>query len=311
MENSLYISSSHFIVLSGDYSAGKVKVRGRRLIPLPIGATINGIVTDANAMTDFLASVISEYGVTGGQIMDNALTKGPSNLCIHTNSIQTKILEMPPVQDSQIREFIKAETEQMNVENADNVIDYTVITPQLPSGGIEVLAVVVARDQIETYRDVFIHAGFNLRGINVGANCLIKLVRKLPQLQGQSFMLSNVEAESQTISLFVDGAFKFSNRYRLVNAEGTPEWIAETAKNLSTVIQFSKAQRSHGEITKAYFAGLSDTQTASLAAEFESVGVQIEELDLSPIVEVSGDLLGAEDFSLGRVLFNIGNFIKV
>jgi hypothetical protein len=311
MENSIFISSSHLLIVIGEYRAGMIRLEGIKAVPLPAEVTFNGIIADTQAMTDFVATIISEYGISGGQVLNNALTKNPSYLTIHTNSIQTKTIEVPPVSEEQTKEFIKLEFEQFSNEGSTDLVDYTVINPHLPSGGVEILAVVVSKEQIEAYRDSFVHAGIDLKGINVGVNSLIKLVRLLPQLQNQSFMLSNVDQQAQTISLFIEGAFRFSNRYRLVNQENTAEWIAETAKNLSTVLQFSKAQRGYEEVKTVYFAGLADVQVESLAAEFENVGITIKRLDLSGLLDVSANLLDNSEFNLERLLFNFGNFVKI
>ncbi|MDR3052465.1 MAG: hypothetical protein LBU48_01205 [Coriobacteriales bacterium] len=309
--NSLYCSPTHFKLVVGSADKDTIKVENFLEVALPPNATINGIVTDATTMTDFFDSVAKQWGIAAGKVMNNPLLKQPSQLVVHTNSIQTKILEVPPVSDEQVRIFIKREFDQYAEGETDDLYDYTILNPSLPSGGIEILATSVGRSLLAPYVTALTGAGYNLKGINIGVNCHIKLVRFLPELTGQSFVLVHADGKDQTITLFIGGFYRFSNRYRLMNNPNTPEWLAEIVNNLSSMLQSTRAQRKQAAVAYAYVAGMADAQIAQMMTASQQLGVQIVKLDLREAVRAPRPFEGAAPFEPGSYLFNLGNLVKV
>ncbi|MDR3308178.1 MAG: hypothetical protein LBS58_04700 [Coriobacteriales bacterium] len=310
MENSVYCSPTHLKLLVGTVGKQSIKVEDLFEVRLPEGGMINGIITNDAVMTDFFDMVAKQYGATNSGFMSSRFLKNPTQLVIHTNSIQTKVMEVPPVAEAQVREFIKRDFVQYSDEAPDDLYDYTVLNPKLPTGGAEILAASVGRGLLESYRTCLLSANYNLKGINIGTNCLVKLVSHLPQLAYQSFVLTQVDREVQNITLFLNGTFRLTNRYRLVNEPNTPEWLAEIANNLMSMLQFNQAQRAHAEVKQVYFAGLADELLAQLAANFSYLKIEIAKLDLSGSIEFSTKVSDAGLLDPGSFLFNLGSLVK-
>jgi hypothetical protein len=112
------------------------------------------------------------------------------------------------------------------------------------------------------------------------------------------------------LTLFENGEYRISNNYRLINEPNTAEWYADIQKNLSSMIQFSKGQRSNTEISTAYFAGVTADQMAALQASPGYPGVDSAELNLRENLDIGGKAAGKTDFNPGDYLFNIGNLLK-
>jgi hypothetical protein len=269
---------------------------------LPTGGMINGIITDENIMTRFFSEMNGKYG----------LSRGTTLLVLDSNNIQTKILDVPAVADARVIEFIKRSFSQYNDDEEDDAVyDFTVLNPRAESGGVSVLAVSVAQQMIRSYKSVLIGAGCDLKGINVGVNAQIKLAKFLPQLQTGTFIFVQIDGRNLSVSLFEDGNFRIVNKNRMVQTENSPEWYTEIGNNLSSMLQFSKSQRSNIQITAAYIAGLQTDQIAYLAQGITYLGIDIRELSLTESIRLEGSAAqkGAY-FNPGKYLLNLGNLLK-
>jgi len=301
MSVSIHCSPTHLKLIVGSADMGTIKVQDFGMFSLPEGAMINGIITDEEAMIRYLSGIGSDMG----------LFKNEALLVIDTNSIRSKVMELPVVSETKILEFVERELAAFTEGENNDVFDYTVMNGKLPEGGARILAVAVDRDILNTYRNTFTSAGFNLKNINIGVNALIKLSRILPQLKSGAKVLTVIDDRNLSISLFEKGEYKITNRYRLFNADDTPEWRQEIGNNISSVIQFHKGQRPEEEITSAYFAGLSGARVGALAGTLSFLGIEIEELDLGSKIKLSGKAASrSADFEPGKNLLNLGTLLK-
>jgi Tfp pilus assembly PilM family ATPase len=288
--------------VAGDADAKTLKIRKYAELLLPAGGMINGIITDEEIMTRFFAQVNNEY----------ALGKEQTLLVINNNNIQAKNLEVPPVSEEMILNFIAREYSQYSEdENTGNVYDYTVLSPRSASGGMQILAVGVQRELLEVYRKTLINAGFDLKRIDIGLNCQIKLARFLPQLQQGSIILAFVDERSLALTLFENGNYVVANRYRLTHIEGDPELTDEIGGNISSMIQFNKTQKDSAAITAAYMAGASEMLIGALRSSLTYLGIEIQSLDMSDRITLQGaGSTEAAPFNAGSYLLNLGNLLK-
>jgi Tfp pilus assembly PilM family ATPase len=299
-------------LIVGQAEKGRIKVEDALQIPLPEAGMINGIVTDTTIMADFFDQMVKEYGISSGEILQNRLLKNDTLLVVHNNSVQTKILEVPAVRDAQVREFIAREFAKNDNEEeaAKDVNDYTVLRPKGPQGGVEILATSVHRDLLEDYRTSLVSANLKLKGINIGVNSLIKLVSIMPELGGQTFLLMNIDYGEQNIALFLDGSFRLSNRYRLLNPTGTSEWFGELGKNLNAMLQFQRAQRGLSELKVVYTAGLTPQQSNIFSQYSSQLNVAIEPFNMSKTIVVSKRVAERGGFDPGAYLLALGNLVR-
>jgi hypothetical protein len=289
--------------VAGEASTKSVTVRKYAELLLPAGGMINGIITDEEIMTRFFAQVNNDY----------ALGKEHTSLVINNNNVQAKSLEVPPVSEDLMFDFIRREYSQYSEEGDDsNVYDYTILSPKGPTGGIQILAVGVARNILESYRTTLINAGFDLKLIDIGLNCQIKLARALPQLQQGSVILVFMDGRSLALTLFENGDYIVSNRYRLTHTDDDPELIDEIGGNISSMIQFNKTQKDSAAITAAYIAGAVEPQVSALSSSLTYLGIDIRGLDMKEIISLQdgGTPEAGTHFDAGRYLLNLGNLLK-
>lgn len=300
--NSIYCSPTQVKIVMGSAENKSIKVDNYAVALIPEGAMINGIITDEDAMINLLTDLNDQY----------ELDKDDTLLVIESNSILTKTMDVPPVSEHQVLEFVAREFSQYGEEEgeAEKIYDYTVIDPQAESGGATILAVGVSKGLIESYQRVFVSAGYNLKGINIGINAQIKIASFIPQLQTGTYVLAQIDGKNLAFTLFNEGEYSLTNKYRLMNMAGTPEWFSEIGDNMSSMIQFNKGQRDTNDITAAYFVGISATEVDALSSNLQYLNIEMSELKFDGHVVYSDVVTGKGGFSAGNFLYNIGNLLK-
>jgi hypothetical protein len=300
-------------LLSGLATRQQIQVDEVRQVPLPEGAMINGIITDVDLMVDFLDSVAKEYALKKQAAAANPLLAQRSVIVIQASNIVTKIMEVPPLDEFHVRQFIQREfTQYADTSTAEpsELYDYTVLNQVGPEGGVQVLAASASREMIADYRQAFALAGYKVEQIGIGVESLIKLVGLIPDLVGKTYLLVQVEATRQIVTMFLDGTFRLSNGYRLISEPGSDEWVAEVGQNLASVIQFNRAQRGQTELGSALFAGMTPTNLEKLKSRFDYLNITIANFDLSHVIKVSANITAETHFDPGNFLFNLGALIK-
>jgi hypothetical protein len=219
-------------------------------------------------------------------------------------------MDVPSVSEGKILEFVRREFDQYSEEQTNGVYDFVALNPKAASGGVTIFAVGVGRELLQSYKTAFVGAGYSVKGINIGANCQIKLARFLPQLRNGTYILVQIDGRNLFITLFEGGEYRISNSYRLMNTQDAPDWIGEVGNNLSSMIQFNKSQRTDTEISTAYFAGVAEDRLSAVKEKLGYLGVDIAELNLRGNLSIGGKAAGREGFNPGDYLFNIGNLLK-
>jgi hypothetical protein len=293
MTNSIFCSPTHFKLVAGEADGKTITVKKFAEAPLPGNGMINGIITDTDVMTTFFAQAAEAYD----------LRKNPTYVVLDTNNIQAKTMEVPPVSEAKILEFIRHELADQSGAS-ELVTDYAVLDPKASSGGVSVLAVAVNRETLESYRTALVGAGIDIRGINIATNCLIKIARLLPALADQTFLLVQSEGRFSQVALFSGGKYIVGNKNRLLHDPGTAEWMGEIGAGISSMIQFNKG--AHGpDIQAAYIEGVNPALMPVLGDSLSYLDIGIRTLDFSGVV-VSED----PAFYPGSFLLNLGNLLK-
>jgi len=297
----------------GSLSNTGVYVEDIRQIPLPEGAMINGIITNVDIMTDFLETIANEYHLQGGATGENKLLKNPSHIVVQASNIVTRIMEVPPLDEAHIREFIKREFTQY--ESATNegdttLYDYTVLNQIGPNGGVEILAAGSGYDMIEDYRRAFDQATFNVESIGIAPEAIIKLVSLLPGLVGQTYMLAQIEPNRQSNLIFINGTFRISNGYRLIAEPYSSSWVGEIGQNIASTLQFIRAQRGQSELHRVFLAGTTEQVINALKTDYSYLNVNMDRFDLSQIVTVAQRITPEWHFDPGAFLYNLGALVR-
>jgi hypothetical protein len=300
MSVSLYCSPTQLLLLGGNVSGQHATVDEFRAIPLPGQAMINGVITDKDVMTRFLQEVMQQFGPYGQDAV----------LVLESNNIRTKIMTLPRVNENKLLSFVKQDFGEISGEG-DDVFDFTVLRPNTAEGGLEVLGIAAGKLLLQNYIDVFTAVGFRLKRIDVGSNVLAKIAHFVPQLRTNSSVLVHVDDVTLGITLFEQGFYRISQKYRLLNPPNTEERHREVISNISSMVQFQRSQRRDISIDAIHVLGVSEEHIPAFVQATRFLEIPVFALSLNQQIKLTGKASFEQaDFVSSKYLYNLGAMIR-
>jgi hypothetical protein len=297
---SLYCSPTQLILLVGSVNNRLATIDEFRVIPLPDRAMINGVITDKDTMVRFLQGVSQQFGPYNQDAV----------LVLESNNIRTKIMTLPAVKENQLFDFVQRDFGEIS-ESEDDVFDFTVLGPNSQEGGLEVLGIAAGKVLLQNYIDVITAANFKLKRIDVGSNALAKIAYFIPQLQSSSSILVYVDDMALSITLFEQGVYRISQKYRLLNPNGTVERQQEVVSNISSMVQFQKSQRREINIDAIHVLGLPSQYMPAFMEATRFLEIPVFELSLNNQIKLTGKAnFDQANFVSSRYLYNLGAMIR-
>jgi hypothetical protein len=299
MSVALYCSPTQLLLLVGNVNGQKANIDEFKAIPLPERSMINGVITSKDAMTYFLQDVTQRFGPFNQEAL----------LVLESNNIRTKIMTLPAVKENKLLNFVQQDFGEIS-EGGDDVFDFTVLGPN-SEGGLEVLGIAAGKLLLQNYIDSFTKAGFKLKRIDVGSNALAKIAGFVPQLQSDSSILVHMDETALVITLFEQGVYRISQRYRLLNPPGTEERQREVVGNISSMVQFQKSQRRDISIDAIHVLGLQPEYLQQFVAATRFLEIPVFALSLDSQIKLTGKAnFDQASFVSSKYLYNIGAMIR-
>ncbi|MDR2586915.1 MAG: pilus assembly protein PilM [Coriobacteriales bacterium] len=300
MSISLYCTPTQLLLLSGNISGQKATIEEFRIIPLPGQAMINGVITDKDAMTRFLQEVMQQFGPYNQDAI----------LVLESNNIRTKIMTLPRVRENKLLPFVQQDFGEIS-GSGDDIFDFTVLRPNPTEGGLEVLGIAAGKVLLQNYIDVFTAVGFKLKRIDVGSNALSKFAHFAPQLQSDSCILVHVDDVTLGITLFEQGFYRISQKYRLLNPPGTEERGREIISNISSMVQFQRSQRRNISIDAIHVLGVPSDAMPSFAEATRFLEIPLFTLSLDEQISLTGKAhFEQASFISSKYLYNLGAMMR-
>jgi hypothetical protein len=297
---SLYCSPSHLRLLVGSVSGPQATVDEFREIPLPERSMINGIITDTDAIRRFFDGVSQEFGPY----------RQSTTLVIESNNIRTRLMTLPAVKEKRLPAFVQQEFDEISGEE-DDVFDFAVLGPDRQQGGVEVLGIAAGHALLKSYIGVLEATGFRLRRIDVSTNALVKAAQFVPQLRSSSSILVHADGSSLTITLFEQGVYRISQKYRLMHAPDAPGHFLEVADKLSSMVQFQKSRHRDLSIETVHVLAESAGHLQGIIEATRFLELPVVALDLDAQVRLRGRASFDQGlFSSSRYLYNIGTLVR-
>jgi Tfp pilus assembly PilM family ATPase len=300
MSVSLYCSPTQLLLLVGNVNGQRATIDEFLVVPLPEQSMINGVITNKDTMARFFQAVSQQFG----PYRQDAI------LALESNNIRTKIMTLPRVKEAKLREFVRQDFGEIS-EEGDDVFDFTVLGPNSAEGGIDVLGIAAGRLLLQNYIDVLQGAGFKLKRIDVGSNALRKLASFIPQLQSNSNVLVHIDDMSLAITLFRQGSYRISQRYRLLYPPGTEERQREISGNISSMVQFQKSHHRDISIDAIYVLGVPSHNMPAFVEATRFLEIPVQELSLDSQIKLTGKAnFAREQFVSSKFLYNLGAMIR-
>ncbi|MDO4571952.1 MAG: hypothetical protein Q4C13_01185 [Clostridia bacterium] len=246
MASSLCITNEKLSLVCGSASARRIRVRDFAAATLPAGALINGVITDERLFK---------------QALDELREKLPKKalrdvkIALRTSQIYVKRMPVPKMPSRKLLEWIAGEF--AGVAGGEELLyDYALLERGREKGGQAALLCAVQRTLIENLARFFAAEGVSIACIDTALSAQIKLMRLFKRTREGTYILLMMDGDGMDASLYVNGAFRFSNSVRLLAERCTPESAAEISRQVSSIIQFNSSERSGQHVSNVYIAGL-------------------------------------------------------
>ena len=245
---------------------GKV---GRKLViqdceryPLPQGVLINDVVTDEEQFLHVLQTIKARYGLCASRV----------NLVLGSNQIITKVMQVPKMTEKQLRYLVKMELEHYRTEEKEMVYDYSIIREGDNESGATVLGAAIERGRTELYEELFARCGIKIVSVDIALNALLHLVECIPQLEGETYLLSVLDGRNMMTVLYIDGIYRHTARSRFLHERGSTELLREAVKEIAAMSSFAKSLENGTEVRKLYVGGLNREEQSAL---FDMLGAEL------------------------------------
>ena len=292
VKTSVYISNGSVHVVKGSQAGQKVNVQSINETEIEEGCILNGVITDPAALKQSLESAhIDAKSVS---------------VVIDGSSVITKLIDVPMLRDQKSLLTIIADSFQ-DIENREAMItDYMVIDQQNEQGGATVLATMVERDFLAEYIELFQSLGLKIDSIDIALACMIKYIMNINKLFEETFVYAVMDRNTLTLTLFVDGNYRFSRRVRLMaDLNSKDELFDEIVRVLLNLVQFNKSEKTNHDITDFYFSGFLPAGHEFYFQLTEAVGVNVAAASHPEEIKYKGTE-NVNDF-----VYAIGNLISL
>lgn len=293
MSVSIYISNNYINVVSGSKVKNSLTLKSCIKVPIQEGLIINGMIMNEDGLTDLIKKVWE----------DNPELARSVKLVVSSTSVLSKKLKVPAVNDKKLLDIIKDEYSE--VENYEGLLyDYRVLNPKSKDGGMDIIACAVEREFIEGYISLFQKCSIKLESITPALSSIINAVSLFEEFSHSTYVITNLDGNNLSNTLFVNGEYNYSSRSRLLEEMGSEDSENELYRALSSLIQFNKSQKTGFDITDIYFTGdLTDGIAEFLDRLSQVLGVRISPLSLPNSVSIPDkDLFNKLFYTMGNLL---------
>lgn len=244
----VYLSNKYIRIVTGDHASGKVSIRGMYYTIDTTGCLVNGSIVDEESLLELLRE---QWEVQN-------LPKKDVYLVLDSNQFTAKVVQVPMLNEKKMMEYLSREFTDVG-RISSPVYGYFPLNGGDKKAKIrQVFAMAAPRDYAIQFVELFAKLGVKLSGIECANGSMIRLLDKMEQLRGKTCIVQFVDEMNLTNALLVEGRYETFNKKRLFSEPGTPGYAVETARAVSNLIQFAKAQNIPQKITDVYVAGLSD-----------------------------------------------------
>lgn len=292
MSVSIYISNNYINAASGIKTKNSLMIKSCIKVPIQEGLIINGMIMNEDSLADLIRKVWE----------DNPELARSVKLVVSSTSVFSKKLRVPPVNDKKLLDIIKDEYSE--VENYEKLIyDYRVMNPKSKEGGMEIVACAVEREFIEGYISLFSKCSLKLESITTALSSIINGVSFFEEFSHATYVITNLDGNNLSNTLFVNGEYNYSSRSRLLEEMGSEDSENELYRALSSLIQFNKSQKTGFDITDIYFTGDLNDGTSELLNRLSQVlGVRISPLSVPDSISIPDkDLFNKLFYTMGNL----------
>lgn len=286
----VYLSDNQIRVITGS----KGKITHQAYSSQVDSCIANGIVTDEALFCEKITQFFERNGIPKKEII----------LVLRSRQLITRVMTVPIKNEAGTYEYIANEfSDAERVEHP--VYAYGVLKTNKKTKLRQIFAILADRAYIETFVSLFQRCGIKVTAMEHAVLCAIRALSGNVQLQNKTAVVQIMEERDFTNLLFVNGEYTYSNENRMFSERSTPQMGVEVARAVSSLIQFTQAQRISGEIKTVLFAQFSkeDQRFSGEAIRELCPGVVGETLDFQRVTVPQGEGAAANLFFPAGALF--------
>lgn len=293
MQTLVYFSNDGIQILQGIIKKGRLNILNFKTLPVEPGALINGVITNEEMVKETISGALKE----SPKLFKNM------KLVIDSSLIATKNVEVPKLKPKELTAVAATEFEDTAGNYDALVVDYAHIPG--PAGN-NLFCCGVEKRVLESYITLFSSLKIQIKSIDVGLNSLIQYVTATKDYKGMTFALNILDGKNLISLLFENGQYIFSNRSRLLSERGTDAFADELSGKLSSLIQFSKSQKSEYTLNMSLYAGLDEYELSSLRALNFDPDLNLFSIPQTPNIKTG--FVMDETFDFGSFIYPIAGF---
>ena len=217
---------------------------------LPQGVLINDVVTDEAQFQEVLGKIKARYGLSANRV----------HLVLGSHQIITKVMQVPKMTRKQLLVLVKMELEHYRTEEKEMLYDYSVICESRNLDGATILGAAIERGGTESYEKLFAQCGMKIGSVDIALNGLLHMAEYLPELEGETYLLSVLDGRNMMTVLYIDGIYRHTARSRFLHERGSVELIREAVKEIAAMAGFAKSLENGTEVTKLFVGGIGGTE---------------------------------------------------
>lgn len=265
MELSVYISNERIEIVAGTGSKSKAKIKKVYSLAVPEGTIMNGIITGEQRLQERLEQIWNRYSLPRKGIC----------LVIDSGKIMTKMLEVPYMKDKELISCINKEF--ADGEKTDLVTDYFPFPKNSPYEMNHIFCAALEKSVIESYLSLFSDLKLKVKRISIGLGCLLRAVTATGMFAYETCVFMLVQGSTTISVLFENGNYIYSRRNRMLNDQGSAEWIEELGQIADGIRQFYRQRHSSYTLDSIYLAGIaggSDDVVKELDTYMQEYGIR-------------------------------------
>lgn len=264
MSTVVYLENQNIQIVTGSQGSKSVACKQTYSLVTPEGSTINGMIMDKAAFTEFLKAQWKELGLPTKNVI----------LVTNSNKYVGKTIEMPTMNKQKTKKFISREYADTG-RSENSIFGYATLGKG--EGKLKrIYAEAVAPELIKDYGEAFEKAGIKLSAIYSDDTSLINFVQKTIGQYKKTFLFIVAGANTFTLLLWVNGSFYHYNMSRCFHAAGTIEYAEDLARVISQRIQFMQANQLEEHLEKIYIAGVEMDELSFYMGIIQEVGIHVE-----------------------------------
>ncbi len=293
MKVMLYIADSNLVLIGGTGSGRKAKVYRTYEMDLPIDCISGGVVTNE----ELFASHLKEF-FKASRIKIKKL-----DIVLGTKSSESIKLSVPNRSKSLVLDYIQREFRKYR--DFERACTYLPIGKGKLGKTLDVLAGCLSTEALESYLNVFEILNIKVGSVRIALPAAVNYIskhRKLRKLEWSLIQFAEIDAIYNI--LLKNGEYYHIYTHSTASNKDVRVFAAESAKALSNILQFMKANRIPTEKVPVFTAGYIDVYYDACVEINSAINpdIKIQRLDISKDLNAR-----KEDY---KYLFGIFSLLK-